>query len=471
MLVAATDVERVGLFPWEPQVDVRKGRLRGRSLALAMAASVAAVALLAYWDAARESTAALEDFAEEQRTIAAALGAALLARSELGAPIDAPVVLKELRSVERQRSLAIFVHRPGEDSLRSTDGGRLSSARLLEAIERGDAVLRIPREEAAAFGLPARTALAGLSRVDAGASGTWDVVAIATAQRERDRQLSARRRLMLSVFLASGLVLAFGGAAMRMQRSELVLERELAVQDVRQLRDERLERATRAAAMGALAMGVAHEISTPLGVIAGRAEQMSPRVAGDERLSGDVTAILSQVDRINQVIRGLLGLARGDAPLAERIDPRELARNALGLVEHRFGKAGVRLRQELAEGDDLPVVNGDPRLLEQAVVNLLLNACDACKDGGEVVLELRREVAELEIAVEDSGTGISPASASRAAEPLYTTKGREGGTGLGLAIAHEIVASHGGRLAFTAVAPRGTRAVIVVPAAEGAAHA
>jgi signal transduction histidine kinase len=197
---------------------------------------------------------------------------------------------------------------------------------------------------------------------------------------------------------------------------------------------------------------------------------MSPRVAADERLSGDVTAILTQVDRINQVIRGLLGLARGDAPLAERIDPRELARNALGLVEHRFGKAGVRLRQELA--DDLPVVNGDPRLLEQAVVNLLLNACDACKDGGEVVLDLRRQDAELEIAVQDSGTGISPSSASRAAEPLYTTKGREGGTGLGLAIAHEIVASHGGRLAFTPAVPRGTRAVIAVPAAQGdgAAH-
>jgi signal transduction histidine kinase len=469
MLVAATDVERVGVFHGKRRVDVLKGRLRGRTLALAMAASVAAVALLAYWDAARESTAALQDLAEEQRTIAAALGAALRARSELGAPIDVPVALRQLRSVERERALAIYLHRPGEDTLRSTGGSRITAPRLLAAIDRGDAVLRIPREEAAAFGLPARTALAGISRVDGGGSGAWDVVAIATAQRERDRQLAARRRLMLSVFLASGLVLAFGGAAMRVQRNELLLERELAVQNVRQLRDERLERANRAAAMGALAMGVGHEISTPLGVIAGRAEQMSARVAADERLSRDVAAILAQVDRINQVIRGLLGLARGDAPLAERIDPRELAQNALGLVEHRFGKAGVRLRQSVA--DDLPAIAGDQRLLEQAVVNLLLNACDACKDSGEVVLDLRRRDTEVEIAVEDSGTGISPSSASRALEPLYTTKGREGGTGLGLAIAHEIVANHRGRLAFSPVAPHGTRAVIVVPAAEGAARA
>jgi signal transduction histidine kinase len=469
MLVTASDVERVGLYHWEPQVDVRKGRLRGVTLALAMVASVAAVAALAYWDAARESAAALEDFAEEQRTLAAALGAALRVRSDEGAPIAEPVVLKELRAVARDRTLAIYLHRPGEPTLRSTEGARLSSARLIDAIDRGDTVLRVPREEAAAFGLPARTALAGISRVDGGAAGSWDVIAVATAQRERDRQVSAHRRLVLSVFLAAGLVLAFGGAARRTQRKELVLERELAVQDVRQRRDERLERANKAAAMGTLAMGVAHEISTPLGVIAGRAEQMSPRVAGDERLSGDVAAILAQVDRINQVIRGLLGLARGDAPLAERIDPRALAENALGLVEHRFGKAGVRLRQSV--GEDLPAINGDPRLLEHAVVNLLLNACDACKESGEVVLDVRRRDAALEIAVEDSGTGISPSDAGRALEPLYTTKGREGGTGLGLAIAHEIVANHRGQLAFSSVQPRGTRAVIVVPAAESEAHA
>jgi two-component system NtrC family sensor kinase len=469
MLVGASDVEPVGLLQSEPLLNVGKGRLRGVTLALAMVASVAAVAALAYWDAARESTAALQDFAEEQRTIAAALSAALRVRSETGAPIEQPAVLKELRSIERERTLAIYLHRAGEDTLRSTEGTRLSSGRLIDAITRGDAVLRVPREEAAAFGLPARTALAGISRVAAGPSGSWEVIAIATAQRVRDREFSARRRLMLSVFLAAGLVLAFGGGALRMQRSELVLARELAVQDLRQRRDERLERANRAAAMGALAMGVAHEISTPLGVIAGRAEQMSPRVAGDERLSGDVGAILSQVDRINQVIRGLLGLARGDAPAAERIDPRQLVRNAVGLVEHRFGKAGVQLRESVA--GSLPTINGDPRLLEHAIVNLLLNAFDACKDDGEVLIGVARRDAELEIAVEDSGTGISPSDAGRALEPFFTTKAREGGTGLGLAIAHEIVASHGGRLAFSTLAPRGTRAAIVIPAAEGEAHA
>jgi signal transduction histidine kinase len=169
------------------------------------------------------------------------------------------------------------------------------------------------------------------------------------------------------------------------------------------------------------------------------------------------------------VIRGLLGLARGDAPAALRIDPHELIDNAIGLVEHRFAKAGVALHREV--DPDLPTVVGDPRLLEQAIVNLLLNACDACKNGGDACLRATTvSGGEVEIAIEDSGEGISLADVGRALEPFFTTKAREGGTGLGLAIAHEIVTSHRGRLVFSEAAPRGTRAAIVLPQAEEAAH-
>src|SRR5262249_11575016 len=160
--------------------------------------------------------------------------------------------------------------------------------------------------------------------------------------------------------------------------------------------------------------GVAHEIATPLGVIAARAEQILPRVEGDERLAGNVKSILSQTERIDQIIRGLLGLARGDAPAMQRIAARSVIDNAVALVEHRFSKAGVRLAQESER--EPPALLGDPRLLEHAVVNLLLNACDACKSGGDVVIKTRRSGDELEIAVEDSGAGISLADVGRARE-------------------------------------------------------
>jgi two-component system NtrC family sensor kinase len=466
MLLAASSTANPNALVWELEDELNRAALRRAPLIAAMAAVVATVAGLAYLDAERESTAALRDFAQEQVTLAAALGSMLRIRAADGRPIELGQALTEMRSVERFRTIAIVLHRTGESTFRTTDGRELSSRQLLEALGTKQGFVRIPRDEAGAFGLPSRTALAGFSHIGGGTAGDWDVVAIASAERERDRELWARRRLVLSVFTAAALVLAFGGLAMGIQRKELVLARDLAVADLQRRRDERLERANKAAVMGTLAMGVAHEISTPLGVIAARAEQMMPRVADDQRLSTGVSAILAQTQRIDQVIRGLLGLARGETPSAERIYPRLAIQNAVDLVEHRFAKFGVPLSQSV--DPTAPTVIGDPRLLEHAIVNLLLNACDACKGGGEVNVGVRQtKGGELEIAVEDTGAGISLADAGRALEPFFTTKGRDGGTGLGLAIAQEIVANHRGRLVFSDVAPRGTRVAILLPPANG----
>ena len=445
------------LVSWKPARNIR--------LIGAMVLIVAAIAALSYWDARRESDAALQDFADEQTTLARALAASFSARV---ADATTEAALSSLRAVERERALVLLARRASDGRLLTTSGRVVTSATVTAALARGLAAARIPREEAPAFGLPERTALAGLAHVDAGAAGAWDIVAVATAERVRDREFWARRRSILSVFLAAGLVLAFGGLAMRNQRKELVLERELAVEALRRGRDERLERASRAAVMGTLAMGVAHEISTPLGVIAARAEQVAAKVDGDERLRASVAVILAQIDRIKQVIGGLLGLARGDAPSAERIEPARVIAEAVGLTEHRFGQSRVRLRSELDA--NLPVVLGDPRLLEHAVVNLLLNACDASRPDDEVTVRARRVDGDVEIAVEDVGSGISPADVGRALEPFFTTKPRGEGHGLGLAVAHEIVASHRGTLALAPRAPRGTRASIRLPPAEASAH-
>ncbi|HVU50047.1 MAG TPA: ATP-binding protein [Polyangia bacterium] len=442
---------------WKPARNIR--------LIGAMVSILAAIAGASYWDARRESEAAFQDFAGEQTTLARAVAASGLAHPAGEAAQGDAALLAGLRSIERERSLVLLARRAGDARLRTTSGGVVTSPAISDALDRGLPAVRIPRDEAPSFGLPRRTAVAGLAR-----AGAWDVVAVATAERQRDREFWARRRSLLSVFTAAGLVLAFGGLAMRTQRQELVLERELALEAARRARDERLERASRAAVMGTLAMGVAHEISTPLGVIAARAEQVAARAqdGADDRLRTSAQAILSQIDRIKQVIGGLLGLARGDAPTAERIDPTRVIDEAVGLTEHRFGKSRVRLRREVDA--NLPAVLGDPRLLEHAVVNLLLNACDASRPDDEVTVRARRVDADVEIAVEDAGAGISPADVGRALEPFFTTKPRGQGHGLGLAVAQEIVSSHRGTLALAPRAPRGTRAAIRLPPAEGAAR-
>ena len=432
----------------------------------AMVAAVAAVAVVASWDADREAARALGDFAAEQATLARALGAVV----RVSAAGDARQVLGELNAVPRPADTVVLVRRAGAVRFLGPGGREIDAPPVAEAFARGETVARLSRPEAAQIGLPTRTAWAGLARVDGGAAGSWELAAIASAQRPRDRERAASRRLIGSVSVAAVLVLAFGGFAMRQQRKELLLERELAVAALQERGDERLQRAGRMAALGTLAIGVAHEIATPLGVIAGRAEQLLPR-ADDDRTRRGLAAILEQVKRIDEVIRGLLGLARGDAPAGDQVEPALAVDAAVALVEHRFKKAGVPLRREVAPG--LPAINGDARLIEHALCNLLLNACDACRAGGEVVVRAsaRHDPPKRQVVftVADTGAGISKADLSRVVEPLFTTKPVGEGTGLGLAIAREIVTSHRGELALAPGPSGGTVVTVWLPAAAEAA--
>ncbi|MES1207460.1 MAG: ATP-binding protein [Pseudomonadota bacterium] len=440
---------------------MRRGALVGT-----MIVAVATVAGLASWDADREDARALADFAAEQASLAGALGAVLQVAAKAG--VSGPLLAAEVQAVPRPEGTIVLVRPTSERRFSGVGGQPVDCPAVDAAFARGDAETRLSRPEAAAVGLPARTALAGLARVRTPA-GDWQVAAVATAQRERDRERAAARRLIGGVAVAAVLVFAFGGLTMREQRKELVLERELAVAELQQSADERLQRASRMAALGTLAIGVAHEIATPLGVIAGRAEQLMPRAA-DERTRRGLDVIQAQVRRIDEVIRGLLGLARGDLPAGQRVAPGDAVDAAVALVEHRFAKAGVPLGRQIAPG--LPPVSGDARLIEHALVNLLLNACDACRDGGEVTVRAEPLDREVLFTVADTGAGISAADLSRVTEPLFTTKPSGEGTGLGLAIAREIASSHRGSLAVARGANGGTVVTVRFPAAtEGAPHA
>jgi len=439
-----------------------------------MLLATAAVAAIAYWDEQREFGAALNDFADEQallaQTLSHSLGAGLGANTadkaatpeqRLQQALQHEPLISALRSLEKPPLVRLLWHSPGHDELTRSDGSRARS-RVIEAALAADAPwVRLSREEAAALGLPARMAMVGLSRIDT-SDGRFGVAVVASAKRERDRERLAEWRLISSVLVASGLVLAFGGAALRNQRKQLALEHELAVAAMQSERDERLVRADKLATMGALATGIAHEVSTPLGVILGRAEQLRARSDGDERWQRAVGTIIEQADRINGIIRGFLALVRGDAPRLERVSPSALASVALDLVEHRFTKAGVALSHAFAA--NLPDVACGPRLIEQVLVNLLLNACDACSAGGQVELNVLAEGGHAAFIVTDDGTGISADAAARLMEPFFTTKPAGAGSGLGLAIASELVKHHRGTLTVAARPDHsGTRARVELP--------
>jgi signal transduction histidine kinase len=117
----------------------------------------------------------------------------------------------------------------------------------------------------------------------------------------------------------------------------------------------------------------------------------------------------------------------------------------------------------------VPAIAADPGQLEQVLVNLLLNACDACSAGGHVRARAGGDDGGVEIAVSDDGCGIAPEHLPSVLDPFFTTKKRGQGTGLGLTIAADIVKNHGGTLEIESELGGGTTVRVRLPAAAAPA--
>ncbi len=237
------------------------------------------------------------------------------------------------------------------------------------------------------------------------------------------------------------------------------------------LLEHNLQRAEKLATIGTLAAGVAHEVGTPLGIISGRAEQLLARIPeGDEAMRKHVSSILAQVDKVSTTIRQLLDFARVRPIETAAVTPAQALSSAAALLDHRFRHAKVELKVEAPL--TVPAVAADAGQLEQVIVNLLINACDACGEGGHVTARAvergqngARRVA-LEIA--DDGSGIAAEHLPHVLDPFFTTKKRGQGTGLGLTIAADIVKNHGGAIEIDSAVGRGTTVRVLLPTAPTA---
>lgn len=227
-----------------------------------------------------------------------------------------------------------------------------------------------------------------------------------------------------------------------------------------------LARSERLATVGRLAAGLAHEIGNPLGAISGYVEIARARLpaGADPDLAAAVGRIAEAAARIDRTIRDLLDFAR---PAPPRLAPLDLAAALatavrLARVQARFRHVEVETR--LPPG--LPPVLADEHQLGQVLLNLLLNAGDAMRGEGRVVLSAAAAPAgEVEIEVADEGPGIAPEHLPRLFDPFFTTKEPGEGTGLGLAISHRIVESLGGALTAERGAGRGAVFRVRLPAA------
>ncbi|RKG80048.1 histidine kinase [Corallococcus exercitus] len=240
--------------------------------------------------------------------------------------------------------------------------------------------------------------------------------------------------------------------------------------NVRMLEDQLL-RAEKLATVGVLAAGVAHEIGTPLGIIRGHAEYMLQKVGGVEHPQGrGLSAIVTQIDRVSRIIRQLLDLSRLQPARAGVVPLAPVVRGLQELLDVEAERRHVHFEWDVPER--LPCLAADADQLQQVLLNLALNACDACTAGGHVRLSARvcaagdaQAVELVEIRVQDDGRGIAPEHLHQVFDPFFTTKKRGQGTGLGLSVVAQVVRNHGGQVGVDSEPGRGTVVTLRWPVA------
>ncbi|HWO20740.1 MAG TPA: ATP-binding protein [Kofleriaceae bacterium] len=238
--------------------------------------------------------------------------------------------------------------------------------------------------------------------------------------------------------------------------------------------EERLLRTEKLATAGQLAAGIAHEIGTPLGIARGRAELALARLGSDHAQAPAQQVIIDEVDRVTRLIRQLLDYVRPAPAEARAVDVAAAIERVASLLGPKAGERGVLLAPG-APGD-LPAVHADPDHVQQILVNLTMNALDACPRGGRVELRARATPRrEVVIEVADDGPGIPPELRAHVFDPFFTTKKRGQGTGLGLWIVAQLVRSNGAEieLAEAIETVSGTGTVVRItwpPAAPDAAE-
>ncbi len=226
----------------------------------------------------------------------------------------------------------------------------------------------------------------------------------------------------------------------------------------------RLQRADRLAALGVMAGGIAHEVRNPLAISSAAAQLLLTRPLDRATQLECAEKIHTGIERASHIIESLLRFARSSEPGQQSVlDMTNVIREALRLVENQ--RKLVRVKLSLSLGRRRSTVRGNPTLLMQAVVNLLLNAVNAMPDGGGLFVSSAREADKVLVRVRDTGRGIPKDDVRKVFDPFFTTMRVGMGTGLGLSVTYAIVQQHGGDLQIESAEGQGTVVTVELPLA------
>ncbi|HYX27198.1 MAG TPA: PAS domain S-box protein [Pyrinomonadaceae bacterium] len=229
-----------------------------------------------------------------------------------------------------------------------------------------------------------------------------------------------------------------------------------------------LQRAAQLSFVGELAAGLAHEVKNPLAGIQGAVDILIRRRDANDPEREALEGIRHEVTRIDATVRALLDRARPRKLNAVDSSLNELTRKAMTVARSQAIGAsgrGRKIQIEFQSADEDILVNADPALIEDAILNLVINAIEAIEEEGRIIIRLRREETEdaneAVIEVVDTGRGISEENLKRIFNTFFTTT--KGGTGLGLPAVRRIARAHGGRVEATSKIGEGSTFRIHLP--------
>lgn len=220
-----------------------------------------------------------------------------------------------------------------------------------------------------------------------------------------------------------------------------------------------LQVSERLAAFGRVTAGVAHEVKNPLNSMRVWLEVLKGNLPPDAETQQASKMLDSEIDRLDRVVKTFLEFSRPVELEREEVNLSDLLEDVLAMAGPAISRSGVHLVKEIPSS--FPPMELDRRLIEQAVLNLALNACQSMTAGGRLSVSLRRLADTAEISIGDTGPGIAPENRAKIFQLFFTT--RKGGTGIGLANAFRFVQLHNGSIDFDTEVGSGTTFRIELP--------
>jgi len=236
---------------------------------------------------------------------------------------------------------------------------------------------------------------------------------------------------------------------------------------------KQLNHAERLATVGKLASGLAHELGTPLNVVAGRAKMIMNGDMKDAEISDSATVIKNQAERMTDLIKHLLDFARSKTPEKTHEELIRPVKNTIHMLAPLASERNIML--DIQKSGETPQVEIDVNQIQQVLSNLIVNAIHAMPQGGRIEIRCGQKPAlppadrggdeniYAFIEIIDNGVGIPKESLSRIFTPFFSTKQVGEGTGLGLSIAHGIIKEHGGWMTVDSIVNEGSTFTVYLP--------